>query len=268
MRAYAGRKSDDPAVSDRWCKSRWPTVRIVGRGRRCSARSAVANSTFCGSLPPSSAGPSAGSSARCWPNWDRLIGASRPPADWPAALHTVVAAVPARPFQDQAACIAGLSEALRLRRGATSGSALQAVIGQQNGGDAAADRKFFDALFAEALKNAVDHEQPVELRSAAVSLLADADPNAVGEPLLALVDPHEPPGVQSSAVRALKNLEEPAVAARLLEPERFRGYSPPLARSGAGGHVVRAAVAGGAAHRHSNRERFRSAWSTRCVAGS
>ena len=34
--------------------------------------------------------------------------------------------------------------------------------------------------------------------------------------------------MQMSAVRALRNLEEPAIAARLLEAERFRGYSPPL----------------------------------------
>ncbi len=157
-----------------------------------------------------------------------LVGASQPPADWAAALHALVAAVRSRPFTDQAACIAGFSDAVRVRRGATPGSALQAVIRQQRGADAAADRRFFDSLFAEALKKAVDHDQPAELRSSAVSLLADADPRAVGEPLLALVVPHEPPGVQSSAVRALRNLDEPVLAARLLEKDRFRAYSPPL----------------------------------------
>ncbi|HEX4146625.1 MAG TPA: PVC-type heme-binding CxxCH protein [Pirellulales bacterium] len=194
---------------------------------------------FAAARPPGGKGESAektsSGNSQLLGDLGQLIGASLPPADWASALHTAVAAVHARPFGEQAACIVGLSGALRLRRGGASGSALQAIIGKPKDGvtpdENAADRKFFDALFAEALKKAVDQTQPVELRSSAVSLLADADPAVVGEPLLALVGAHEPPAVQSSAVHALKNLEDPALAGRLLETERFRGYSPALRES-------------------------------------
>jgi putative membrane-bound dehydrogenase-like protein len=183
---------------------------------------------FAAAPAPEGANSMPGDSAQFLAELGQLIGASRPQAEWAAAVHTVFDAVKSRPFQEQAACVVGLSEALRLRRGGAPGSALQAIVGQKKDADGESDRKFLEALFAESLIRCVDHEQPVELRSTAISLLADADPRIGGELLLALVDAHEPPAVQSSAVRALKNLDDPAPAGRLLDAERFRRYAPAL----------------------------------------
>jgi putative heme-binding domain-containing protein len=180
------------------------------------------------------AGTEASGSGELLAELAQLIGASRPPAEWPAAVHAVFAALGSRPFADQAACVVGLSDALRLRRGGASGSALQEVVQWKKRGDAAtgsdteSDRKFLEAMFAEALIHSVDRQQPVEVRATAINLLGDADAPMVGELLLALVDAHESPTVQSSAVRALKNLDDPAFAGRLLDADRFRGYAPAL----------------------------------------
>jgi len=183
---------------------------------------------FAAAPAPEGANSMPGDSAQFLAELGQLIGAGRPPAEWAAAVHTVFRAVKSRPFQEQAACVVGLSEALRLRRGGAPGSALQAITGQKKDADGESDRKFLEALFAESLIRSVDHDQAVELRGTAISLLADADPRIVGELLLALVDSHEPPAVQSSAVRALKNLDDPAPAGRLLDAERFRRYAPAL----------------------------------------
>ena len=158
----------------------------------------------------------------------RLVGASQPASDWPAALQTLVAAVRPLPFAAQSATLVGFAEALRLRRGGATGSALQAVLKEDTDDS---DQKFFAKLFAQALDTvhaAADTPGQAETRAAAIDLLADADPAIVGDTLLSLVDRRETPDVQQAAVRALRNLDDPSFAAHLLDADRFRGYSPPL----------------------------------------
>ncbi len=152
----------------------------------------------------------------------QLIGAAAAPADWPAALEAIVAAVRTRQFADQTAAISGFADALRQRH-ASSSASLPALARQS-----AQVGPYFDALLAEGLKIAVDPDQQLDRRIAAVRLLANGDAAAVGEALLGLVDPHQPSTLAAAAVRSLGLLDDPAPATRLVEAARFTSYSPPL----------------------------------------
>ena len=159
-----------------------------------------------------------------------MIGASCAAERWAAALHSVVAAV-------RAATVSGSGRVHRWIVGCPAAAAGGHVgFGDckrssrgQKGADGDADREFFQALFAQALKTATD--QPSRSKSAAL--------RSACWPM-----PMRPWWASrcwrwsirtsrrscSRRRRALKNLEAPAIASRLLDAERFRVYSPPCAR--------------------------------------
>jgi putative heme-binding domain-containing protein len=83
-------------------------------------------------------------------------------------------------------------------------------------------------LLSRAVAVSLDREAAEPARRLSLALLAHADFVTAGERLLELVDPAEPTTVQSGAVRALGLMRAPAIAATLLEAERFRGYTPRL----------------------------------------
>jgi putative heme-binding domain-containing protein len=91
----------------------------------------------------------------------------------------------------------------------------------------AADERL-QTLLSRAVAVSLDREAAEPARRLSLALLAHADFVTAGERLLELVDPAEPTTVQSGAVRALGLMRAPAIAATLLEAERFRGYTPRL----------------------------------------
>ncbi len=156
----------------------------------------------------------------------QLVGAATNPDDQAAAVKAAIALVQSHDFSAQAALLAGLADTFRLRSGG-AGSRLQTALAGQNG-STSDEQEFLKGLFATALKIAEDSQQDIGRRQVAIALLGDGDAPAVGEAVLALVDAKQPLDVQLGAVQALRNLREPALAGKLLEADRFSGYTPPV----------------------------------------
>jgi len=88
----------------------------------------------------------------------------------------------------------------------------------------ATDLPAVDGALARARARALDASLPVETRAAEVALLGLGSYRAVGETLLALMEPQAPPALQVEAARAVAGLDDPARAPAALA--RWRGYGP------------------------------------------
>jgi len=157
----------------------------------------------------------------------RLLGASQPKDSWPDLVSQMVAAGPPAPFEEQAALLRGLADAMR-SRGALgeSENIFASVVGDSP--ERADARRRLASLFRDADRIAADGSSPLERRSAAVALLATADFGSAGGTLLRLVEPGQPNVIQSAAVRGLGLMRDDRVAASLLESARFASYTPAL----------------------------------------
>lgn len=157
----------------------------------------------------------------------RLLAASRPRAEWPALIGLITSAGPGFRPQEQAALLTGLGESARgqLAPG-DQADVLAAAIGPDAANAAMLEtvRGLVAAMQAESL----DAAQPPAGRIAAVGLLGLASYGQVGDTLLKLLDPGQPPDLGVAAARALGKLRDPRVAAALLEPARFASYPPAL----------------------------------------
>jgi putative heme-binding domain-containing protein len=188
-----------------------------------------------------------------WTELGRLLGAA---ASAPTTASTrepliidIVGTGPApiakgqvdREFLRSAALLSGFGESARSRgvAGADTAGVLFALVRQAAGQSpeakpangapvVSAAEERLKALFAQALTLAVDRAADEPTRRLALSLLSHADYATAGDRLLVLVDPTEPTTVQSGAARALGLMKSPRIATTLLEPERFRGYTPRL----------------------------------------
>ena len=129
--------------------------------------------------------------------------------------------------QERTALLTGFAGAIRGRlEPSGSDDALSALIGP------AADREALLASIRElveaARRKALDAALPVADRRAAVDLLGFSGFDRSGETLLGLVDPRQPPAIQSSAVSSLAALRDGRGAESLLARERFAAYTPSL----------------------------------------
>ena len=65
-------------------------------------------------------------------------------------------------------------------------------------------------------------------RLVAIGLLAQTDFSVAGTTLQNLIDPQQPAEIQVAAVRALGQMNDPAVAQVLVQKERWSSYTPPV----------------------------------------
>jgi putative membrane-bound dehydrogenase-like protein len=157
----------------------------------------------------------------------KLVGAARPREGWPDLLREALGGSPGFSEGERTALLAGFLSAIRARLDPRDSVDLLAlVIGT------AADRPALTATLGRLLdlaeKEARDPGSPLGQRVASVALLGEFDFDRTGGVLLGLVDPLQPPPLQSAAVRALAGLRDERVAPSLLTRERFASYTPTL----------------------------------------
>lgn len=150
---------------------------------------------------------------------EALRGRGVPSSDTVGVLRAVLAQASLASGEDQEKAASGPSPAAGAATASTNASTNAST-------KATAER--LNSLFNRALSVAVDRTAAEPARRLALSLLAHADFATAGERLLELVDPSEPMTVQSGAARALGLMRSPRIATTLLDPERFRGYTPRL----------------------------------------
>jgi putative membrane-bound dehydrogenase-like protein len=82
------------------------------------------------------------------------------------------------------------------------------------------------ALFERAAKMATNGNRELEWRVGAAQVLGFASRERAEVPLLGCMAAHQPPALQTAAVRALTRLKEPEAVAELLRRDRWKGFAP------------------------------------------
>ncbi len=155
----------------------------------------------------------------------RLLGASRPSAEWPELLRECLLTGTGYSPIERAALLTGLAESIRGKVPAGS-DVWSTVLGKSD-----EQRALRDAVtdLATAMNDAaLDANRPLEQRRTAVGLLAFTTHSLSGETLLRLLSPGEPSALQIAAVRALSTQSDPGLTTALLSRERFAAYTPAL----------------------------------------
>jgi putative membrane-bound dehydrogenase-like protein len=128
-------------------------------------------------------------------------------------------------FARRAALLTGIAESLRRRAESDHAASLGEIL-KGDDPDAARARQHLSNLLKAALRQAADATLAQDERAVAIRLLAHAEFETAGEPLLALVSPQQPRDVQSAAVHALAGMQDASISRELLAADRFAEYSP------------------------------------------
>jgi putative membrane-bound dehydrogenase-like protein len=122
----------------------------------------------------------------------------------------------------QMAAISGFGTGLR-SRAATEGQFTMASLTAQA---EPALRVQLKNLYAKSGEIAVNEKQSVDSRLAAISLLGHAEFAVAGPPLEKLIAPRQPSEVQTAAIKAIGQINDPAGGPALVTRERWNAYSP------------------------------------------
>ncbi|MPY88800.1 MAG: c-type cytochrome [Luteitalea sp.] len=133
---------------------------------------------------------------------------------------------PANDFVWQPAAVAGVAEGLRTRGlGQGNRSPLTTLVSGSTP-KAREARARIEAVLQRAATVALDERQPPELRLATIELLGYGAYASDGKTLERLLEPQHPPEIQMAAVRSLGRLNDSAAGRALVEPSRWRTYTP------------------------------------------
>ena len=155
----------------------------------------------------------------------RLFGASREKEALPDAINTLARLSGTNDFAVQAELFNGFGRSLRGRLDTKPGqSALTTLLAKADVETAVVEGSLW--LFKQAKQVALDAAQPAGTRAAAVALLGQTDFAHAGNALLALLDTKESAPLHPAAIRALGELNDPAVPRELLAVARWKTYTP------------------------------------------
>jgi putative membrane-bound dehydrogenase-like protein len=132
-------------------------------------------------------------------------------------IETLNRASPDRAVASRLSALTGLADGLRRRRPQPP-TLTQLTADQFNPSD----------LFGPAAGLAADAKVDVHVRVDAARWLAHAPYDLAGETLVALLDPHQPAELQRAAASAIGQIDDPKLAAALLDANRWRAYTPPV----------------------------------------
>ncbi len=148
----------------------------------------------------------------------RVAAASQPLAQLAGSLNQILGLASGTASPDLFATVNGFADALRSRK-----LTLASLVTSN-----AEARERLGRLFDGALGTAQDSRQPLPARQSAIGLLAHSDFAKAGQPLQALLAPQQPGEVRVAAARALGQFNDPAASLLLLDPQRWRSYTPPV----------------------------------------
>jgi putative heme-binding domain-containing protein len=118
--------------------------------------------------------------------------------------------------------IAGFGEGLRARGLSSQGQSLFSIAKTSE------LRDTLSAIFKNASTKATDANETLKARSAAITLLGQADYSTVGATLNELLDAHQPPEIQTAAIHALAQISDPSVGPSLVIRDRWTSYTPAM----------------------------------------
>lgn len=132
---------------------------------------------------------------------------------------------PAAGFGWQPAALSGLAEGLEAREPRQSRSALMVLLSSGTPQARSASRRV-GTIVERSKALAADQRAPSDLRVSASALLGHTDYSTAGGTLVKLLAPNHESAVQIAAIRALSRFHDPAAAAAIVDPDRWRAYTP------------------------------------------
>jgi HEAT repeat protein len=154
----------------------------------------------------------------------RLFGAGESP-DRCLTLVTEISD-PAVELSWQPAALAGLAAGLRTRGMASDTQSALMTLVSADTPQARLARERLAIQMTRAGELALLEGTPPEQRLPAIELLGHGNWTVSGATLLRLIDPQRPSAIQMAAVRAMGQLRDPSAATSLVEPARWKAYSP------------------------------------------
>ena len=154
----------------------------------------------------------------------RLFGA----AESPDRCLTLASEIsdPAVGLSWQPAALSGLAAGLRTRGMASETQSALMTLVSADTPQARLARERLAIQMIRAGELALLEGAPPEQRLPAIELLGQGDWTVSGATLLRLIDPQRPSAIQIAAVRAMGQLRDPAAGASLVEPARWKAYTP------------------------------------------
>lgn len=157
----------------------------------------------------------------------RLAGQSLPEAEWSHVVPIAGKLQAKSSLATAAALLAGFAEGVQGRVKLAAEETLWSKV-VAAGEDRPATQAALDQLLASSSAAALDDQQHLPDRLAALKLLGWSSPDQAGERLAVLVEPQQPVALQSAVVRTWGRLRDERLAAVLLSPARFAAYTPAL----------------------------------------
>jgi putative heme-binding domain-containing protein len=126
----------------------------------------------------------------------------------------------------QPAALSGLAAGLRTRGMASETQSALMTLVSADTPQARLARERLAIQMIRAGELALLEGTPPEQRLPAIELLGQGDWTVSGATLMRLIDPQRPSAIQIAAVRAVSQLRDPAAATSLVEPARWKAYTP------------------------------------------
>ena len=154
----------------------------------------------------------------------QILGASQTPAVIQEIFMPASRLKGAHDAGWQRSLLAGIADGLRAKR-----SSLRALLNDPNvGGNM---KPAVDGIMRQAVDDASDSKVSTPNRLTSIELLAHSDFATCGGALLALVGSRAPVELQQAAIRALTRIVDPSIGPALVEPAKWRAYTPAVSRA-------------------------------------
>ena len=126
----------------------------------------------------------------------------------------------------QPAALSGIAQGLRDRGFGRDGQSAFMRLLSADSPQARAAMRRVALVLSQSSAMALDDNAPADQRLVAIALLGHTDYASAGGTLESLLASQHPPEIQVAAVRALSRLPDRAAAASLVEPRRWRAFTP------------------------------------------
>jgi putative membrane-bound dehydrogenase-like protein len=135
---------------------------------------------------------------------------------------------PGPDFGWQPAALSGIAQGLRARGLGRDGHSAFMTLLLSESPQARSARQRVERVVSRAAALALDDKVPADVRLSAIALMGHTDYSTAGKALTSLLAPRHPSEIQVAAVGALSQLPDGAAATGLVEPGRWRAFTPQI----------------------------------------
>src|SRR5207248_399936 len=152
-----------------------------------------------------------------------VVAAAAPSSRLAVILKEMLAVKDPADLSWQMAAVGGFAEGLRARNAPGEDRPTLKSLAANGTSNLS---QVLENLFKRSGEIAVDAKSPLNSRLAAIGLLGQAEYSTAGQTLERLIEPQQPPEIQTAAVRALGQMPDSKAGPVLVTREHWNGYTP------------------------------------------